>query len=301
MKKEKIRAAGKEAAALVLGSFLYAAGFLMFVSPASLLLGGATGIATAVHIVTGFPVGVGILLCNIPLVVWGVAATGVRKMLRTAIGILAVSASVDLFFFLPTPALSPWAAVLLGGVLTGAGIGILLSVGYTTGGSDLAATLIHRRARFLSLGKWILLIDSAIVLLCSLLLGESERLFYSVLLNAVFSVTADAVVGGARKGKLAVIISERSDLLAGRIADELSRGVTELAGYGHYSGAEKRLLLCAVKRDEIYRLKNLVRENDPGAFVIVTEAEEILGAGFDTETLSPRKKRGKRMKERTDG
>ncbi len=190
---------GKEVLALLVGSLFYAIGFRAFIEPAELILGGATGAATLLHGLLGLPIGIGVLLVNLPLFLWNTLRHGIGATLRTGIGILASSVSLDLFAsLLPITVSKVWGAVL-GGILSALGIAVLLSRDFTTGGSELAAVLLRERFSLLTVGKTVLLLDTAIVLLSVFLLGKTESLFYSVLLNLTFAVVLDLVYGDKKK------------------------------------------------------------------------------------------------------
>ncbi len=189
----------KELLTLFVGSVFYAVGFRAFIEPAGLILGGATGAATLLNGLFGLPVGVGVLLVNLPLFVWNTLRHGLVATLRTGVGILASSLSLDLFVsLLPITSSGAWGA-LFGGLLTALGIAVLLTRDFTTGGSELAAVLIRERFSLLTVGKTVLLLDTAIVLLSVFLLGKTESLFYSVLLNLTFAVVLDLVYGDKKE------------------------------------------------------------------------------------------------------
>jgi uncharacterized membrane-anchored protein YitT (DUF2179 family) len=185
---------GRQILILFIGSLFYAFGYKAFIEPSYLILGGATGAATLFHGLFGLPVGVGIVLVNLPLFLWGSARRGIFAMLRTGLGILFTSIFLDVPFLSPKYTLPPALGAAFGGALTAVGIAMLLWHGYTTGGSELAAVLIRERFSLLTVGKIVLLIDTAIVLLSVFLLNQTGELFYSVLLNLVFAVALDILV-----------------------------------------------------------------------------------------------------------
>lgn len=268
---------------LVLGSAVYAAAFCMFIAPQGLLLGGATGLATFLYGLCGLPVGVGVLLCNLPLLIWGTIEKGWRLLARTGVGVVLSSLFLELGRWLPPLSLPTGEAAVFGGALAGVGLGLLYLRGYTTGGSDLAGVLLHHHIRKISVGRWILILDTAVVLLS--LLGESGggRLLYSVILNFALSIAFDAVVRERRGGSLALIITRRQGALERAIRGELRRGVTECVGIGAYERTERRVLLCAVERGERARLRALVQREDPACFMVLTDVGEVVGNGFSAE------------------
>lgn len=186
---------------MLFGACVYALGYEAMIAPLSLILGGATGIGTVAFYLWQVPVGVAILLVNLPLLIWGGLLFGLPSVLRTVLGVLSTSLlleSVSLDAF-PMPLLF---GAVFGGIFTGLGVGIMLFYGYTTGGSELAASLILHRGkhRILTVGRLVFLFDTVIVLSASLLLGKTDFLPYSVLLNFCFSLSLDASLSsGAAK------------------------------------------------------------------------------------------------------
>jgi len=193
IKKISFKKLGREVITLVIGSLFYVIGYRCFIEPCRLILGGATGAATLLHALAGVPVGAGIILVNLPLFLWNAMRHGLGGILKVGVGIFSTSLLLDALYFLPPLADIPFLGALLGGVVTALGIAVLLEREYTTGGSELAATLIREKFSLLTVGKIVLLIDTAIVLLSVFLLGETDALFYSILLNLSFAVVLDLV------------------------------------------------------------------------------------------------------------
>ena len=177
---------------LLLGSVLYALGYTALIAPQALVLGGATGIATVFFSVWRVPMGLCIFLVNLPLVIWSCFSGGWRATARALTGILATSLCLAFFEGISLPAFSPLWGAVLGGAVTGAGIGLLLAVDYTTGGSELAASLLlRRRRRHLTVGRLVLLFDTLIVLVATFALESPALLPYSVALNLTFALFLD--------------------------------------------------------------------------------------------------------------
>lgn len=187
-----------DAAVLVSGSLFYAIAFEAFIEPSNLVLGGATGVATLLYGTLGIPVGVGILMVNFPLFLWNTVRHGFSHTFRMGIGVLISSLSLVLFSSLVPIPVSSLAGAVFGGLLSALGIALLLSREFTTGGSELAAVLIRERFSVLTVGKTVLLLDTAIVFLSVVLLGRIENLFYSALLNLVFAVVLDLICGAQK-------------------------------------------------------------------------------------------------------
>ncbi|MBQ4042765.1 MAG: YitT family protein [Clostridia bacterium] len=265
---------------LLLGSGLYGLALGLFLTPYEIVLGGAGGLAVTLRHFLPLPVGVWILLLNLPLLLWAVSVVGLRGMLRTILGVAATSVSTDLLALLPSFHLEPLMAALFGGAVLGAGTGILLPRGFTTGGSDLAAYLWNKQNPRRRLSTTILFIDASIVLGSAAALRNYAGLLHSAAAIASFTASLDAVTRSIGRAKLAVIISRKGEEIGDAVAKKINRGVTILRGLGWYSKEEFPVLLCAVKQRELYTLKELVRSVDGEAFLIVTDASEVLGSGF---------------------
>ena len=171
-------------------------------------------------------------------------------------------------------------AALFGGVLTGVGLGLILSRGATTGGAEVVARLLERRWPNVPIGRLILLLDGGVIALSALVYGELESPLYAIILVYVSSLLTDRLVYGGRRGKAALIISRRQPLISRRILDEMHRGVTLLSATGGFTNAPQKVILCAVRRTELFALKQVVSAADPEAFMLLLTADEVLGSGF---------------------
>lgn len=271
-----------EIGTVLAGSILFALSLAFFLTPSSIVVGGATGVSVTLHELIGLPVGIGIILVNLPLVVINIRLSGIRGMSRTLIGIIATSVFTDLLAFFPPASAEPLLNSICGGAMMGAGAGIMLMRGYTTGGSDLAAYLIHRKARRFPVGTLILIIDAAIIIGAAIVMHRYDGILYSVATTIAYSVSIDAVMNGMGRAKLALIISEEYEKISNEITKSLERGVTVLHGFGWYTGKDKNVVMCVMKRAEVFSLQKLVKETDPKAFMIITDAAEVIGDGFNS-------------------
>jgi len=269
-----------EIGTVLFGSALFALSIAFFFTPSDIVTGGATGIAVTAHALIGLPVGVGILLVNTPLLLISIRVFGLKGMARTLVGIAATSVMTDLLAFFPAASGEPLLSAICGGAMMGVGTAIMLMRGYTTGGSDLAAYLIRRRHRRLPAGTLILMIDAVIVLGSAILQRQFDGILYSVAASIAYSFSLDAVMNGLGRAKLSLIISDRYTEIADAVTQTLSRGVTVLRGMGWYTGTDRCVLMCVLKRAELFTLQKLIRRIDPNAFMIITDAAEVLGSGF---------------------
>ncbi|MBR6917614.1 MAG: YitT family protein [Clostridia bacterium] len=289
MKKKKYSEYLSEMIAFFGGAALFGVSMNMFLSPGKVVMGGVTGIASTINFIYDkIPIGVMIFALNIPLLLMNIKVSGFKSMIKTVLGIVSTSVAIDLTTFLPATLTDPLLCAILGGVTMGTGAGLLLTKGYTTGGSDLSAVLLKNKFKRLSTGRLILIIDVFVVVGAALVMKDFKSIIYSSISIFAYSASIDAVMGGSEKAKMAIIISAKQDEIAKAVSERLERGVTYLHGGGWYTKEDKEVLMCVVKRNEEYTLKQLVEKVDKEAFMILCDATEVLGMGFKPiETKSP--------------
>ncbi len=266
----------------VIGSCFFALGTHCFTAPNHMAPGGATGLATIINFLTGIPIGVLTILINIPILVLGFWKIGRRYMIKTIVSLIAYSFFLDLVLVrMPVYTNDRMVACIFGGVAMGAGIGLVMSRGGSTGGMDIINKLIQRRFPHLRLGQVQFTTDLIIVTLSISAYGSVEPAFYALICLYITSVALDAVLYGMNVCKMIYIVSKQGDAICSRIHSELDRGATVLKSYGSYTGEERPTIMVAVRQTEYYRLRRIIREVDPDAFVIMTSASEIVGEGFE--------------------
>ncbi len=283
----------REACVVILGSVLFSMAMNMFLLPSGIVLGGMTGIATVLNMFLGTPVGITIIVLNIPLLIANTYFFGKGFLGRTVIGLAATSLSVDLLAFFPVPELDPIICAILGGVCMGAGTGTLISRGYTTGGTDLIACLVKLKWRGATTGSIIMLCDIVIILGAALFVGSFDGLFYSIICTWSAGKVLDMMISGSRRAGQAFVVTDRAGDMTKLIFEKLNRGVTVLEAVGGYTGKPKQVLMCVVARREIYLLKQLAAECDRDAFVIIADAADVSGRGFELPTAADAKPRKK--------
>lgn len=265
----------------VLGGAIYALGIQLFYRPVQLISGGLTGISMIINLITDLPVGVMIFVMNIPLFIIALKRFGIKYMLGSLIGMVCSSLFIDLFAFMNfTLTDDPMLSALYGGVATGLGCGIMYSVGSSSGGIDVIAKFIKEKYPYVNFGSFILWLDAVVVVAYALIFRYYDKAMYTVLAVFVASKVIDTVLYGVSTSKLCYIISEHSDEIKNEIVKTLHRGVTLIKGKGAYSGLEKQVLLCVVKRQQIVEIRRLIRGIDQQAFVIVSDARDVFGKGF---------------------
>lgn len=267
---------------MIVGTALYAFSFHYFFLTNKIAYGGITGIALIINTLFGAPsIGVLIVLLNIPLFLLGWRMIGRSFLIGTLFATLSSSVMIDLVgAFGPFPPMDPLLACIYGGLLTGLSLGLIFRLGASTGGIDIAARLLKERFGWLPLGRILFLLDGAIILAAALAFRNLNSALYALIAIFVSARFTDLVLYGLDTSQFAYIISSKPEAITEAIINGLQRGVTILNGWGGYSKEEKQVILCAFKRNQVTKLERLVKELDPDAFLIVSDAHEVLGDGF---------------------
>ncbi|GFI65581.1 hypothetical protein IMSAG185_01180 [Lachnospiraceae bacterium] len=265
---------------ITIGAFLYAVSVSFFLDPNSLAPGGVTGIAIILNHITGLETGTWLLVINIPILVLGTWKFGLRFILSTMYCTALTSVFVNLLAPFGALTRDPFLAALAGGALMAVGLGLVLKSGATTGGTDIIIKLIRLRYAHLKTGRLFLLTDAVIVTLSAFVFQNIDVALYAGVVVFINSVLLDMVLYGRDGAKLIFIISDRPEAITGRILSDLDIGVTYITGSGAYSGKAKNVIMCVMKKQLSPKAEEVVREEDPGAFMIVTSATEIFGEGY---------------------
>lgn len=267
---------------ILLGAFIQALALRLFLVPARLVSGGISGLAQLVNHFIDFPIGMMVLLGNIPLFILGWRYLGgPRFAVRTVLSILAFSIFTDvLTLFLPAEGVTTDLVLntLYGGLVLGIGLGIVYRGRGTSGGSDVLGRILNRNFG-VTISQAYLITDSLVVLGAGFVFGWTEAL-YGLVLIYVSGLAAEVALQGTNMVRSAMIVTTQTDQVAQAIMQNLERGVTILSGTGAYTGQPRNVIYCAVSRMEINRLKILVHEIDPKAFMVIGQAQEALGEGF---------------------
>jgi len=266
---------------LFFGGALFALGFDLFLEPNGLNAGGLTGLAMVLVHFLGFgTVGAVTTIVNLPLFVLGARKIGKKFFCGSLAGMLGLSLFIDLFSAIPVPETEPLLAALYGGAVCGAGLGIVFVSGASTGGSDILVRLLKQKLQHVPIGTINICFDLAVAALTGLVFRDISRTLYSGVAIFVSGKIIDAVVYSFDDSKVALIISPQYEAIARAVAKELDRGATFLQGEGSFTGNPTKVVLTAVKRQQLPELKALVVAIDPNAFIIVQEAHQVLGDGF---------------------
>ena len=265
----------------ILGSTLFALGFALFLAPNSINTGGISGLAMVLVEVLGFgSVGSLSILVNLPLFVLGGLKIGRRFFAGSLLGMLLSSVLIDAFSGLSFATPEPLLGVLYGGVICGLGLGVVFVSGTSTGGSDILVRLLKLRYRNVPIGQISMIFDGLVVILTGIAFQDVSKALYSGVTVFLCGKMVDAVVYKFDYSKVALIISPAYEAIAGEIGKKLDRGATFLHAEGSYSGNSTKVVLVAVKKQQLAELTELVSELDPDAFIIVQEAHQVLGDGF---------------------
>ncbi len=267
-------------AVITTGSVLYALSFNLFLTPNLIAPGGVSGIAIVINYLTSFPVGVMIILLNIPLFLLSYLKFGGEFLFSSFFATALSSVIIDLTTGIPPFTEDPILAAVYGGILMGAGLGLVFIYGATTGGSDILSRLIKLRFPHVRMGRMMLFVDAVIISASAVAFRDINSALYAIITLYLSSKVIDVILYGTDYEKLAYIISDRCDEISRKIQEDLERGVTLLYGEGGYTKRQKKIIMCALKRQQASKAAQIASEIDPDAFVIVVEAHEILGDGF---------------------
>ena len=267
---------------MVLGSAMAAAAFQFFTFPNSIVSGGVTGIAQIVHLLSSLPTGVLNIVLNIPLFVICWRHLGLRVLVGALAVMIMVSVFIDLFALTKAAATDdPLLASVYGGVLNGAGYGLIYTTGVTGGGIDILAKLLRRKYPHINFGNFILGMNVMVVLTFAILFHKYESCMYTMIEMFISSKVINLLLYGSNVSTVCYIISSVPAEISDAINREMHRGVTFLRGQGGWSGHDQPVILCVIKRPEIAQMRALVRNVDENAFFIVTEAKDVFGKNFE--------------------
>ncbi len=265
---------------MALGCFIYAVSVAVFLDPRGLAPGGVTGVSIMLSYATHIPTGTLVLLINIPLLAVGVWKFGRQFLYYTAFSTVLSSLMMNALAGVSVPTEDQLLAGIVGGALMGLGMGLVFTQGGTTGGSDIIVKLLRIKFRYLKTGVIFALTDIVIVTISAFVFRNIENGLYAAISLAVQTVIFDLVLYGPDEAKSLVIISDNARTVAGRLMNELGVGVTYLSGRGAYSEKDKLVILCAMRKQLFPQARTIVKEEDPAAFMIVSNANEIFGEGF---------------------
>lgn len=265
----------------LVGAAIFSLGITLFITPGNISVGGFTGIALILNHTFSLPVGIMIIVLNIPMFVICARIFGMKFIIKTIIGVILTSVFIDFFGFIPAfQGLRPELCALFGGALQGVGLGLVYLNGFTTGGTDLVLWLLKLKYPHLTSGFIFFILDSVVVSIAAFVFHNAESVLYSAIAIFVYTKVLDTILGSGDRANFAIIISEKYEVIANNIVQLLGRGVTVLDGKGWFTKTPKTVIMCVVDRTQLYNLRKILQNYDPSAFFILTDAREVIGLGF---------------------
>lgn len=265
---------------IAIGTFLYAAGISLFLDPNNLAPGGLIGISVILNRVVHIRTGTLYFILNIPIVILGIWKFGAKFMASTAVVVVLNSLLTDYLAGYGAITGEPLLASLAGGIMVGAGIGIIFRAGTTSGGMDIVIKVIKTKYKHLRTGFLFLAIDMVIVAISGIMFRDFNVAMYAFISVFVSGRIMDMVLYGSDEARLIYIISDKYKQIAERILKELDVGVTFLEGKGAYSNSNKNVIMCVIRKQVAPKLEEIIKEEDSASFMIVSSANEIYGEGY---------------------
>lgn len=265
---------------LALGCLIMAIGTSLFLLPNQLSSGGFSGIATIFYYLFEFPLGITILVLNIPFFIWAFFKVGKKLLIKSIIGTVLLSTFIDLLDQVPLLTQDRFLACIYGGICIGLGLALVLKSGSSTGGTDLITYIAKAYKPYIRTSSLIVIIDIIIIGLNVFFFKKIEVGLYSAIAIYLMGKMIDIVFEGVNFSKLVFIITDMDKPILRVLNKELNMGVTEIYGKGAYSEKEKKIIMTAINRREIQNLREKIYSLDKHAFLVVTDAREVYGLGF---------------------
>ena len=270
---------------ILIGTLCMAMAVNFVYEPMHMVTGGVSGTAIIIKGLSmnwsdfEIPVWMTNILLNIPIFLWGYFVRGKRYLRVTFVANLVFTLFLFCIPVIPIRQKDYFLAALYGGILNGTGLGLVFSTGYSTGGTDLLSSILHKYMPQVPIARILFCLDAAVIAAGIFTFG-SHSAAYAVFAVFLSSKVMDLILTGVRAGKQIWIISEEYQKIGSQILEELHRGVTSLDGRGVYSNRKKNVLVCLASAREIARILQIVEKNDDNAFVFIQDVKEIMGEGF---------------------
>lgn len=265
---------------IVAGSVLYALAISLFLDPNRLAPGGVTGIAIIINHYTNFSTGTMVFIINIPLMLIGVWKFGMKFLVSTIVATILGSVFIDVAAPFGPVSNDILICSVIGGVLSGLSLGMIFKVGATTGGTDIVARLLKLKFPHIETGRLFIMVDTLIVISSAFAFHDIEIAAYAGLCVFITGKVFDIVLYGGEGAKLLFVISDKEAEIAERFMTELDSGVTYVHGIGAYTSSDKKIVMCALKKQMLPKAEDIIKEVDLNAFIIITSANEIVGEGY---------------------
>lgn len=268
---------------LIIGSLIYSAGLEIFLVPNNIIDGGVVGISIMASYLTGIPFGVYMLVLNLPFLYLGYKQIGKTFAISTIISIIALSIFSE--FLEPVPRITEdyFLAAIFGGIIAGAGVGLVIRQGGSLDGTEITAIILDRKTSF-SVGEVVMFFNLFILGAAGFVFGW-DKAMYSLVAYFIISKMIDVVLKGLDESYAVMIVSDEYEEIADALMHRLGRGVTYLHGQGAYTGDDKQVLYCVVTRLEVVKLKEIALEKDEAAFVTINPVHDIVGGRFKKKSI----------------
>lgn len=265
---------------ITVAAFVYAAGVSLFIDPNNMAPGGVTGIAIILNRLIPVSTGTLILFVNIPILIFAIWKFGLGFTISTIYATVLISIFTNILAPMGAATCDRLLAAIAGGILSAVSIGMIFRAGATTGGMDIIVKALRLKLPHLKTGNIFFIADAFVVTLSGIVFRDIDAALYAAIAVGCSSVTMDVVLYGRDEAKLLYIISDKPQQISARILKELDIGMTLINGRGAYSGNDKQVIMCAMKKTVFPHVENIVRDEDPDSFMIVTSASEIFGEGY---------------------
>lgn len=277
---ESIREKVIDFAGISLGTLLTALSLNLFLQPNQIAPGGVSGFAIEINYLTGWPVGTLTILINVPLFLIAIRVLGARFGIKTFYATILLGVLIDATSHMRPLTHDAILATVYGGLLLGLGLGIVIKYHATTGGTDLAAMILHKYIKKLTVGRLLLIIDFVVIAIAGVIFNP-EKALYALAAEFLSIKLIDIIQEGITTNRVALIISKRSKEITATIMKELDRGATLLEGTGAFSGHHKEIIMCVIDKSQVAKLREIVKQFDERAFVVILDAYDVIGEGFN--------------------
>ena len=267
---------------ITIGALLYAAGVALFLDPNELASGGVSGISIIINsFFSAIPTGTWVVILNIPIIILGVWKLGAKILVPTFYALIVSSGAMTLFeLYIPPVTQNTLLACVVGGAVASAGVGLVFRGGATTAGVDIVVKLLRLKFPHLSTGTIFLFVDGLVCIGSGLAFGDMDKALYAGIAVFIQMNVLNTVLYGSDEARMVYIISDREEEIAARLLQEVDAGATFLSGNGAYTGKNRRVLMCALRMRAVPQVREIIKQVDSEAFVIVTKATNVFGEGF---------------------
>lgn len=265
---------------LISGLIITALAIALLTLPNKIVGGGVSGLSTLLYHTLGIQPGLSNAAINIFLLVIGLGVLGKQFIIVTGLSSIVLSVFVQLFTYIPPITDNILLASVFGGVLYGVGVGLALASGGSSGGTDILGRLLQNKFSYLPIGQLIMIVDGIIILLSLVFFGNMELTLYGVITLAISTFTVDMLIRKLNVSKLAFVVTTKGDEIAHKLVTTSPRGVTVIDTVGAYTCEKNKMLVCALKNNELPAFQRKILEIDPSAFIIFSESSQIVGNGF---------------------